>query len=159
MIVYDFPTVQLLTTWVQAASSDSLEFKTLKDIDTRVAAMQALADKYSPLQFPNSHIPHNEHVTSGGAEAKHLPRVILITGTTGSLGCHMLHQLAQDTSVARIYAIGRASDVKHLRERQHSALEGRGLSGSLLKDPRIVLIPAETLDDVPDDILQEVIVP
>jgi Male sterility protein len=184
--VYDYPTVQRLTEWVQTALSGSLVSDALENIDVRVAAIQALADKYSLSPFLNGHVAPNGnvrtnghvangevttngdvttngHVTTNGPvtpeediEAGPLSRVIFITGTTGALGCHMLHQLAQETSVARIYAMGRASDTEHLRDRQRSALEGRGLSGVILQTPRIVLIPAETLDNVPEKILEEV---
>ena len=219
LIVYDCPTVERLTAWVQAALSGLRNSDALKDVETRVTAIQELADKYSVFHLSNGHVLNgnvttngdvaldknvttnghvalngdvttnghialDEDVTTNGHVAldgnvttnghvalngdgttnghvngnieEPLSRGVLITGTTGSLGSHMLHQLAQDTSIAGIYALGRASDIKHLRERQRSALESRGLSGEILKNPKIVLIPAETLNDVPEEILEEV---
>ncbi|KAF9468229.1 hypothetical protein BDZ94DRAFT_1294300 [Collybia nuda] len=52
---------------------------------------------------------------------------VLITGTTGSLGCHLLHQLIASTAVTNIIALNRISSQASLLRRQELALEKEGL--------------------------------
>ena len=158
LIVYDYPTVERLAAWVQTAlSSDHLATNLESSIDSHVAVMQALADKYS-LHGPPSDASTvvATRISNGVVGNSSLPRVILITGTTGALGCHMLQQLALDTHVHRIYAVGRASDEEQLRARQRAALKDRGLSTDILDGSKIVMFAAEVLGDIAEDKRAEV---
>jgi len=61
--------------------------------------------------------------------------VVLVTGTTGALGCHMLAQLVADPATSRIFALNRARRRSQMTlvERQKLALLDRGL------DPDVIL--------------------
>ena len=157
MIVYDFPTVERLAAWVQTAlSSGHLATDLEGSVDSHVAVMQALADKYSLHGPPSDTSTVATGISNGVVGNPSLPRVILITGTTGALGCHMLQQLALDTHVHRIYAVGRASDEEQLRARQRAALKDRGLSTDILDGSKIVMFAAEVLGDIAEDKRAEV---
>lgn len=73
--------------------------------------------------------------------------VVLVTGTTGSLGCHLLSQLFANDEVERIYALNRPSrDQLPLRERQRSALIDRGLDAGVLDSEKVVLLEGEIVE-------------
>ena len=64
--------------------------------------MERLVQQYS-ADFP-CHVPRSTTSAVGGD-------VVLLTGSTGFLGSHILEQLEKDSSVSRIYALNR-KDIK-----------------------------------------------
>jgi hypothetical protein len=68
----------------------------------------------------------------------------------------MLSQAADDCRIRRIYAIGRALSNAQLQAKQKVILESRGLSSKFLGGTKVVMVAADTLDDVPAEILTEV---
>ncbi|KAL6303205.1 male sterility protein-domain-containing protein, partial [Sparassis latifolia] len=72
-------------------------------------------------------------------------KTILVTGTTGRLGCHLLSQLLQRPDVIRVYALNRnsqGSDVA-LRARQQEAFKTWGLDVGLLNSEKLMLMASE----------------
>jgi len=65
---------------------------------------------------------------------------VLITGTTGSLGCHLLHQLIESTTVVRVIALNRRSSNFSLSHRQELALENEGLPRDDARSSKVVLV-------------------
>lgn len=66
---------------------------------------------------------------------------IVVTGTTGSLGSHVLAHLLGGSGFKRIYAlVRRDSHGLGARERQTSTFEYRGLDTSLLESPRLRIV-------------------
>ena len=64
---------------------------------------------------------------------------VVVTGTTGSLGAHVLAQLLEDSGFRKVYALIRpGSGEAGPKERQISAFEHRGLDVSLLESSRFV---------------------
>jgi nucleoside-diphosphate-sugar epimerase len=58
----------------------------------------------------------------------HLPRsTVVLTGATGSLGAHFLHNLLQEPSVGRVICLNRAAGKGSPMDRQRLALSTRGL--------------------------------
>jgi thioester reductase-like protein len=68
--------------------------------------------------------------------------VILLTGSTGFLGSHLLATLLQTSTVSRVYAINRPSSVS-LQDRQVAAFRKSDLSSDLLKSPKLVLLEGD----------------
>ncbi|KZT01088.1 NAD(P)-binding protein [Laetiporus sulphureus 93-53] len=68
--------------------------------------------------------------------------VVLITGTTGSFGCHLLDALIAAHDVSRVYALNRRS-TKPLRERQAAALQERGIDASILNSEKLILLESD----------------
>ncbi|KZT04547.1 acetyl-CoA synthetase-like protein [Laetiporus sulphureus 93-53] len=66
--------------------------------------------------------------------------VVLLSGTTGSLGAHILELLLSDSRVKRIYALNRGSD---LPTRQRAAFESAGLKTELLSKPNVVYLSGD----------------
>ena len=65
--------------------------------------------------------------------------VILVTGTTGSLGCYLLATLLVSPTVRRVYGLNRASKIG-LKDRQRMSLTDRGLDGDLVDCSKLVLL-------------------
>jgi len=54
-------------------------------------------------------------------------KVVLLTGSTGSLGCFLLARIARDLSVKKLYCLNRAISGVDVRERQKSLMKKRGI--------------------------------
>ncbi|KAJ7635327.1 hypothetical protein FB45DRAFT_1057185 [Roridomyces roridus] len=138
--VYDYPTVSSLARYIFLVVSGEEAPST-----ARPPAMQALLAKYSQ-NFP-SH--------SGTKPATQ--RVVLVTGTTGELGCHLLSLLLADEPVSRVYALNRQHP--DLRERQARAFVERGLDVGRLDSPKLVLLAGNAAVPsfgLPDEIYKEI---
>ncbi|KAJ6487165.1 putative aminoadipate reductase [Mycena vitilis] len=71
--------------------------------------------------------------------------VVLLTGSTGGLGSHMLHILLNLASVERVYAFNRKGPGKvSCSERQRGAFADRGLDVSLLSSTKLVYLEGDT---------------
>jgi hypothetical protein len=89
-------------------------------------------------KFTNSisHLPKNPLLDLQKTQA----HTVLLTGSTGTLGCHLLaHLLARD-DVWHVYALNRGSDGHVLEERQTVALQAQGLSPALAHSEKLTLL-------------------
>lgn len=68
--------------------------------------------------------------------------VVILTGSTGTLGCYLLQKLVKDLDVSTIYAVNRPSSETGL-ERQRSALIKRGIDPDILSSDRVVMVDAD----------------
>jgi len=137
--IYDNPSISRLASYVSAlALGDEGTVYSGSTVSARIDAMRAMVAKYTS-DFP-----------SRPASRKTRPSkdVVVVTGTTGSLGCHLLAKLASDYSVSRVYGFNRpARNQVPLRERQGSALKDRGLDASILDSEKIVLLEGDITKD------------
>ena len=97
--------------------------------------METMVEKYSSsFSYRNA----GEDATSTQAVCE----VVLLTGTTGRLGSHLLAQLAKRPDVKTVYALNRAS-ASDLMERQRKTFESWELDTELLRSRKIVLLTAD----------------
>lgn len=86
--------------------------------------------------------------------------VVIVTGTTGSLGSYLLDRLVGSDDIHRIYALNRASsDGTPLVKRQKTALAARGLDAQIATSRKVVLLESDFGDStlgLNEEILQEV---
>lgn len=68
---------------------------------------------------------------------------ILLTGTTGALGSHLLAQLLAGTDVSRVYALNRSHPTQTLATRQAESFVEQGLDRTLLGLEKLVLLEAD----------------
>jgi hypothetical protein len=130
--VYDHPSIASLGTFILSLVSgkEQQESSVSKEVE-----MNAMASKYTH-EFPK----HAGVTDSPPSNAK----VVLVTGTTGELGCFLLSQLVNDSNVRCVYALNRASrDGQSLRERQRLALIDRGLDANLSDSAKVVLLEVD----------------
>lgn len=135
--IYENPTITRLAQFVQSLVSGSYE-NAVESPMAKGDTMRAMAEKYSADLKPGTESSHDDAARAHGD-------VVLVTGTTGSLGCHILASLTGDTRVSRIYALNRASEgAGSLRERQRKSLESRALDPSILDSEKIILLEGNT---------------
>ncbi|KAJ6472708.1 hypothetical protein C8R47DRAFT_1295530, partial [Mycena vitilis] len=146
--VYDHPTISRLADYIFGIASGTQH--AAASAVSKTSAMHEMVGKYT----------HNLPTHRG--EKKMPPataKVVLITGTTGELGCYLLSRLLADDNVAQVYALNRlAVQQPALRERQTLALLDRGLDVSILDLPKLVLLEGEigkTRFDLDDSVYRQ----
>ncbi|KAF7363153.1 putative polyketide synthase [Mycena venus] len=112
---------------IEVAGTNSVPTTTLMDDWVR-----KFTAHYLPME-PNP-VPTLDHST---------PEVhtVLLTGTTGALGCHLLAHLLANASIRTVYALNRENgDGGLLINRQAAALQKQGLSPALARSEKLVLL-------------------
>jgi hypothetical protein len=66
--------------------------------------------------------------------------IVLLTGTTGSLGSHILAALLADERVSRVYAFNRGQSAEESSQRQASSFRERRLDVALLSGEKYVSV-------------------
>lgn len=137
--VYAYPSIRALSTFLsRLISGETAHAGADAERAAAIARMRALLDKYSaglerhfPEKLANGHV----HGARAGAET------VILTGTTGRLGTHLLAQLLARDDVAKVYALNRepTGSVQALEARQKAAFEQWGLDGSLLTSGKVTL--------------------
>jgi thioester reductase-like protein len=111
-VCFEYPNLKALAAYLSSLRSGE-SFSKRSEIDE----MQALIDKYAAFT-PRT-------VAEPGA-----PKVVLLTGATGSLGAHLLAELLRDPNVQKVYCLNRGADahartVESLRLRKLEVPLGR----------------------------------
>ncbi|KAF4571529.1 putative PKS/NRPS-like protein biosynthetic cluster [Pleurotus pulmonarius] len=110
-----------------APSDDTLANKTIQ--------MSNLVSKYS------ENLPITNHGDVDGTDEE----VVLLTGSTGSLGAFMLASLLENPAIALVYALNRrgANPTESLHSRQSYGFETNGINTQLAKSPKLILLEAD----------------
>ncbi|KAI5992475.1 hypothetical protein EDD15DRAFT_2168052 [Pisolithus albus] len=133
--VYRHPTTRAMANGLVARTADyftvSLSRKTTAMADM-VQQMVSVQDPDVPFKLPAQR-----------------SQVVLLMGSTGSLGSHILYHLHRCEEVRRIYALnrGKRDDLDSLYSRQENALRVRGIPPKMLRDGKVVLIPSDLTSD------------
>jgi len=134
---------------VKAEVVDNSKLKVTK---TKPELMNDMLAKYAPdAKLASSPVP----LPSMQPEAE----VVLITGTTGTLGSNVLSHLLQNTDIKTVYAVNRTQRGVSLFDRHCTSFSRQGLDVSLLDSTKLVLLEADlTVDDLglTADVAQEV---
>ncbi|KAF8215639.1 hypothetical protein K438DRAFT_1926187 [Mycena galopus ATCC 62051] len=136
--VYAHPTIEGL-----AGAIAALVHGDANGCDDVKVAMEAMIAKYSagleaPLNFGGKHV-----ALSNGTVAFSSGTVILLTGSTGGLGSHLLETLLSLSSIQRVYAFNRGSRIP-ISERQKEAFVDRALDATLLSSEKLVYLEGDT---------------
>ncbi|KAL4906800.1 hypothetical protein BDW74DRAFT_149651 [Aspergillus multicolor] len=118
-VVFDFANVKKLAAHLYALRTGSQQ-----DEEDELAVMSRLIGKYS------SFVPRPAP-----------EEVILLTGTTGSLGVYILSRLMQKSNVKKIYCLVRASNPNNALDRVLSNLASRSLP--LVNVSKVVALPSQ----------------
>lgn len=78
-----------------------------------------------------------------GSTAPPSKDVILVTGTTGSLGTTLLAHLVASDDVLRIFAVNRKADGSTLLERQMTSMRHQGLDPGIASSKKVMLLEAD----------------
>ena len=104
-----------------------------------VNAMHEMVERYTK-NF--SHHKNKDPATTS------LASVVLVTGTTGIFGSHILAQLISHPDISRVYAFNR-KDIhgRSLEHRQKDGLINNGVDGDILESEKVVLLEGDLLAD------------
>lgn len=133
--VYSYPTVHALAAYLTAPVRvvDSVH-------STRTKAIEQMIAKYT---FSDS--PFDSGFSSP-ASAQEI--VVLLTGSTGSLGSHVLEGLLRDSNVAKVYTLNRPGS-EPSTTRHWNRFQDKGLNVELLLSPKLVhLVSDYTMDNL-----------
>ncbi|KAI0060400.1 acetyl-CoA synthetase-like protein [Artomyces pyxidatus] len=134
--VYDHPTISSLCLFVSKLSSHRHDQEP-NEVAERSCAMQEMMEKYSTgFRSRPSELPATPTLLSTPEE------VVLLTGTTGRLGCHLLAQLLARSTVTKVYALNRSGE-SAVAERQGVAFEKWQLDVSLLSSPKLTMLEGD----------------
>ncbi|TFK49392.1 hypothetical protein OE88DRAFT_1662947 [Heliocybe sulcata] len=98
--------------------------------------LRAMVEKFS-AEFPAVEPPLDNTVSASTS------RVIVLTGTLGSLGAHMLARSLCALNIDKIYALLRKSDsAQSPFVRQQEALQARGINAAILNSDKLELLEA-----------------
>lgn len=132
-IVYDQATVTALTSYLWRLRQRSSNGETHEDdeghFDTQLRAMASLATKYNSF----APLPTMEISKDG--------KYVVLTGSTGFLGSHILRYLLLDEQVRGVFCLIRASSAEAARDRLEAAMKQRGLAE--LIDHRVICVPCD----------------
>ena len=140
--VYSHPTISSLAAYISVISltEDQKTFKLPRSEEETVNRMQALLEKYSAdfkRVFPDA-------IARGETKDEALHTVV-VTGTTGRLGSHLLAQLLARSDVAHVYALNRPAPgaAESLEARSRAAFRLWGLDEGLLSNGKVSLLTSD----------------
>ncbi|EFI26844.1 ICS [Coprinopsis cinerea okayama7 len=141
--VYRYPTITKLAVFLAHSISGSDTPMSAASVESKVGAMKAMVkvhgrDFLAPAKVCSC--------VSSSQMLDDEARVVLITGTTGTLGSHLLLELNQDPRIQTIYALnrGRRGGKAALVAQQIAVLSDMDIDGqALLTSERIVLLEAD----------------
>ncbi|KAK5056826.1 hypothetical protein LTR84_012358 [Exophiala bonariae] len=117
-VVEDCGTIDRLSTFIIRLRSGA----ELEEQDDQIKLMSDLVDKYRVEDPEPCSAPSSPSVTQRPPGLR-----VLLTGPTGSLGSHLLHQLLNDARVGHIYLLVRGASTDASLGRVTKALTSRGL--------------------------------
>ncbi len=135
--VYQHPTILAMSIFINPLLHQRSRSLDDAEGNSAVARMLAMVSKYTE-KLP-------QHVPDESAGSLSDGDVVLLTGTTGGLGCNILAALAGRADVKRVFALNRSSTRKSLLDRQRDALLDRGLDVTILESTKIILLEGATL--------------
>lgn len=115
--LYAYPSIKQLSEYVYClAHGENVDVDPSIDEESgRRAKIDALVEKYT-RGLPETQVV--EFNRSGG-------HIVILTGSTGSLGNYILSELLKDAEISKIYCLNRADDA---RKRQVQSFEEKGLT-------------------------------
>lgn len=100
-----------------------------------------------PDEIPFASMPNGSPADSGSASAR--GDVVLLTGSTGALGSHILESLVLDPSIAKVYALNRR-DMRGARSvyiRQSASFKDRDLDFVALNSEKVMLLEGDATEE------------
>ncbi|KAK7470228.1 hypothetical protein VKT23_001662 [Stygiomarasmius scandens] len=149
--VYECPSIALLGSFVasvveRGSLGTQLGFEAQVKAD--VEGMKRMVEKYS----------QNFALVKNDKSARNDRKVVLMTGSTGGVGAHILHRLYEDSTVEKVYALIRKGNVD-LETKQANALAERGVDVGIIKSKKVVLLEANLSAErfgLPENVFEEI---
>lgn len=132
--LYSHPTINALSSFIHSLFSPDDVIMGLPEESDTITEMEAMVEKYG------ADLP--VHRGGGGGAANSMDEVVLLSGTTGRLGAHLLAQLLAKSSVTKVYALNRPAKGS-IAKRHQGAFANWGLDDALLSGEKLVLAEAD----------------
>ncbi|KAJ8093219.1 putative NRPS-like protein biosynthetic cluster [Marasmius tenuissimus] len=133
--VYDHPTIDGLSAFVLSLAISGMKPDARTDDSAKVGIMADLVVQYSKdLPSPPPEKQDQE---------KRSKKVVLLTGSTGSLGSHVLSSLIEDSDVQHIHVLIRSLGQSDVVLRQRESFERRGLDPAVILDGKVTLLEGD----------------
>ncbi|KAJ6617577.1 putative aminoadipate reductase [Mycena sp. CBHHK59/15] len=130
-LVYSYPTISQLSAFLHALITGTVEDT---NMDAKVL-IDEMVTKYTLGLVRPVALPSN----TGN------PAVVLLTGSTGSLGSQILASLLSDSRVVKVYTCNRpSSSSSTLAQRHSNVFKERGLDTALLDSSKLILVEGQT---------------
>jgi hypothetical protein len=134
-VIFSFPTIKQLAAHlsvlvVQGNAVDVVDAASAKD------AIIKMIERYSAGLGNVVAVPNDRSAAS---------TVVLLTGSTGGLGSHLLELLLRDDGVQKVYAFNRPPKTSAtIFERHQNTFADRGLDTALLRSEKLVFVESDT---------------
>jgi Male sterility protein/Phosphopantetheine attachment site len=110
----------------------------------RIAAMEEMVEKYRQMLLQMSYLAFHARISRSRRQLTDRGSVVLLTGSTGSLGCFLLARLANDSAVSKVICLNRPpSGSADIHQRQMDLMIKRGISMSTKAWRKVVLYGAD----------------
>ncbi|THV08176.1 acetyl-CoA synthetase-like protein [Dendrothele bispora CBS 962.96] len=146
--VYEYPAIETLSAFVASVvgngSFDAAVGQQESDaqVKTVVRGMNRMVEKYSKDFIVANSTLRNDSMT--GKTRK----VVLMTGSTGGVGVHILDRLLEDSAVEKVYTlVRRGKDNKDVKTKQKEAFVERGVDPGLVENSKLVLLEAHLSEE------------
>ncbi|KAG6828985.1 hypothetical protein H0H92_006107 [Tricholoma furcatifolium] len=136
-VLYEHPSLTSLTKFIAGVELNTAqEPVVVSEVETMVAWVASITSQIKRPIYDTR-------------KPRRLKNAVLITGTTGTLGCHLLCNLLTRPHISHIYAVNRlhAEGGTTLIQRQAKAIEENGLHTSVLSDRRVTFIELDITDE------------
>ncbi|QRV80473.1 acetyl-CoA synthetase-like protein [Ceratobasidium sp. AG-Ba] len=146
--VFAKPSIKQLVQHIVALSSDVNTTSPAEIHEAALESIKAMVQKHTP----------NRPSKSPRVQSPSTERIVL-TGTTGALGSHLLSQLLQNEKVGRVWALNRKSRNADGMQRQRASFEDKNLDVKLLESGKLILAEADLTDGnlgLDDQLLEEI---
>ena len=131
--VYAYPTVDRLTSYLLSFFADSN--MATEGVKSHIDQMETMIAQYS------NPWPKINGTSEPGT-------IVLLTGSTGNIGSHILEALLQDSRILRIYAFNRSSSRQvSLLDRHIERFEDKGFDKGLLTSKKLVSVEGDASQD------------
>jgi hypothetical protein len=158
-IVYAHPSIEALSTWLwQELTGKGTGMET--DVGASVEAMKSMISGQLEILADSVRAGHRTNGTNGvlgAVPTQGAKRAVLVTGTTGALGAHLLETLLSASSVDEVFALNRRSrSSAQVESRQKAAFGKRGIAQGLLESPKLVFVDADRVEDITPEVISRV---
>ncbi|KAJ3732692.1 male sterility protein-domain-containing protein [Lentinula guzmanii] len=111
----------------------------VQDIVQHAESIEAMVSKYSAGLDDNNDDSLNSPTSSCSTrKPSAVNEIVLLTGSTGNLGCYILASLLSKDHVRRVYTFNRKSTDRNIMDRHKAQFEDKELNVALLSSPKLV---------------------
>ncbi|KAF4617234.1 hypothetical protein D9613_005789 [Agrocybe pediades] len=139
--IYTYPTINALATYLCSLVSgqEQAQLDSVALLEKRMQNIEEMVRKYS--------LPPASEAQNASLPPPPATSVVLITGSTGSIGSYVLEGLIRDTRIKRIYTLNRPAK-SPLYERHVEAFKQKGFDVGLLDGGKVIFLHGDLASEL-----------